>query len=68
VVFAVWKNSVGQTAAVTTGGLTLAAGASGTAFAPLAGSLTSGSYTVSVFVITTSDAPVSSTTTISASQ
>jgi len=68
VVFAVWKNSGGQTAAVTTGGLTLAAGASGSAFAPLAGALPSGTYTVSVFVITTSSAPVSSTTTITASQ
>jgi hypothetical protein len=68
VVFAVWKNSAGQTAAVTTGGLTLAAGASGTTFAPLAGGLPSGTYTVSVFVITTSNAPVSSPTTITATQ
>jgi hypothetical protein len=68
VVFATWKNSAGQTAAVTTGGLTLAAGASGTTFAPLAGGLPSGTYTVSVFVITTSNNPVSSTTTITASQ
>jgi hypothetical protein len=67
VVFAVWKNSAGQTVAVTTGGLTLASGASGSAFAPLPGSLPSGSYTVNVFVVTTSNAPVSSTTSISAS-
>ena len=68
VVFAVWKNSAGQTAAVTTGGLTLASGATGTTFAPLAGPLTSGTYTVSVFVITTANNPVSSTTTTTASQ
>jgi len=68
VVFAVWKNSLGQTAAVTTGGLTLAAGASGTAFAPLQGALSSGTYTVNVFVITTSNAPVSSQTTLTATQ
>jgi len=68
VVFAVWKNSIGQTVAVTTGGLTLAAGASGSAFAPLAGSLPSGSYTVNVFVVTTSNTPVSVTTPITASQ
>jgi len=68
VVFAVWKNSAGQTVAVTTGGLTLASGATGTTFAPLAGALSSGTYTVNVFVITTSNNPVSSTTTISASQ
>jgi hypothetical protein len=68
VVFAVWKNSAGQTVAVTTGGLSLAAGAQGTAFAPLAGGLPSGSYTVSVFVITTGNLPVSSTTSITASQ
>jgi len=68
VVFAVWKNSAGQTAAVTTGGLTLASGASGTTFAPLAGGLASGSYTVSVFVITTANNPVSLPTSITASQ
>jgi len=68
VVFAVWKNSVGQTVAVTDGGLTLAAGASGSAFAPLAGALPSGTYTVSVFAITTANTPVSSTTSITASQ
>jgi len=68
VVFAVWKNSIGQTVAVTTGGLTLASGASGSAFAPLAGALPSGSYTVSVFVITTGNLPVSSTTSITATQ
>lgn len=67
VVFAVWKNSAGQTVAVTTSGLTLAAGASGTAFAPLVSALPSGSYTVNVFVWTTSNQPVSSTTTISVS-
>jgi len=65
VVFAVWKNSAGQTVAVTTSGLTLAAGAAGTAFAPLVSALPSGSYTVNVFVWTTSNQPVSSTTTIS---
>jgi hypothetical protein len=67
VVFAVWKNSAGQTVAVTTGGLTLAAGASGTTFAPLASALPSGSYSVSVFVITTANLPVSSPTSITAS-
>ncbi len=65
VVFAVWKNSAGQTVAVTTGGLTLASGATGTAFAPLAGALPSGTYSVSVFVVTTSNNPVSASTTIS---
>jgi hypothetical protein len=68
VVFAVWKNSAGQTVAVTTGGLSLAAGATGTTFAPLPSALPSGSYTVNVFVITTGNSPVSSTTSITASQ
>jgi len=69
VAFAVWKNSQGQTAAVTTGGFSpLAAGASGTTFCPLASALPSGSYTVSVFVITTANLPVSSPTSITASQ
>jgi hypothetical protein len=39
VVFAVWKNSASQTVAVTTGGLSLASGATGTAFAPLPSAL-----------------------------
>jgi len=58
-VFAVWKNSGGQTVAVPTGGLTVAPGENGTAFAPLAGSLPTGLYSVSVFVITANDNPVS---------
>ena len=66
VVFAVWKNSASQTVAVSTGGLTLASGATGTAFCPLVGGLPSGSYTVTVFVITTANNPVSSTTSIAA--
>jgi len=65
VVFAVYKNSVGQTVAVATGGLTLASGAEGSAFAPLAGALPSGSYTVNVFVVTTGNNPVSSSSTLS---
>ena len=67
VIFAVWKNSAGQTVAVSTGGLTLASGATSTAFAPLVSPLPSGTYTVNVFVITTSNNPVSSTTTTSVS-
>jgi hypothetical protein len=66
VVFAVWKNGAGQTVAVTTGGLTLASGATGSAFAPLASALPSGTYSVSVFVITTGNNPVSLATSISA--
>ncbi len=61
-VFAVWRNSEGQTASVNTGGLTLAPVASGTTFAPLTGALPNGLYDVIVFVITTSNNPVSSTT------
>jgi hypothetical protein len=65
-VFATWKNAAGQTVAVTSGGLPspMAAGATGSAFAPLPAPLPSGTYTVSVFVITTGNNPVSSTTTI----
>jgi hypothetical protein len=67
VVFAVFKNSVGQTVAVATGGLTLGAGASGTAFATSSDLATlSGTYSVSVFVITTSNEPVSAATSITA--
>jgi hypothetical protein len=64
VVFAVWKNSAGQTVAVTTGGLTLASGATAQAFAPLTSPLPSGTYTVNIFVVTTSNQPVSTTTTV----
>jgi len=67
IVFAVWKNSAGQTVAVTTSGLTLAAGASGTAFAPLTSPPPSGSYTVNVFVWTTNNLSVSTTTAITVS-
>jgi hypothetical protein len=63
-VFAVWTISGGETFAVTTGGLTLAPGASGIAFAPLLNPLTSGSYLVFVFAVTTSG-PVSIVATIS---
>jgi hypothetical protein len=61
VVFAVWKNSASQTVAVTTGGLTLASAETGTAFAPLASSPQSGTYTVNVFAVTTGNQPVSPT-------
>lgn len=64
IVFAVWKNSASQTVAVTTSGLTLAVGATGTAFAPLLAPLPSGTYTVNVFVVTTANTPVSATSTI----
>jgi hypothetical protein len=68
IAFAVWKNSAGQTVAVTTGGLgTMASGATTTTFAPLLSALPSGSYTVNVFVVTTGNLPVSSTTSITAS-
>jgi hypothetical protein len=67
IVFAVWKNSAGQTVAVTTGGLTLSSGATGPAFAPLSSPPASGSYTVNIFVWTTGNNPISITTTIAAS-
>jgi hypothetical protein len=63
VVFAVWTGT-GGTQCVGTGGLTLAAGASGTAFAPCSSPPPAGTYTVNVFVITTSNQPVSVKTTI----
>ena len=59
VVFAIWKNNLGQTVAVTAGGITLSPGATGTAFAPLIGALPIGSYFVIVYAITTNNNPVS---------
>jgi len=67
IMFAVFKNSAGQTVAVATGGLTLASGASSTAFAPLLAPLPTGTYTVSVFIVTTGNLPDSATTTITVS-
>jgi hypothetical protein len=63
--FAVWKNSAGQTVAVSTGGLTLAPGANGIAFAPVVRALATGSYVVSVYAITTDNNPVTLTVEIS---
>jgi hypothetical protein len=63
VVFAVWDTMVGQMVAVTAGCLTLAPGATETAFAPLIDALPSGPYSVSVFVATTTNLPVSFETT-----
>jgi hypothetical protein len=67
VVFAVWKNSVDQTVAVSTGGLTMATSATGTAFAPLTDPLASGSYTVIVFAVGTNNDPDSLPMTIAIS-
>lgn len=64
VVFAVWKNSQGETVAVTTAGLTLPSVANDVAFAPLVSPLTSGNYVAFVFVITTNNDPVSNVVTI----
>ena len=63
--FAVWKDSQGQTVAVTTGGLTLASGATDIAFAPSLNALPSGHYVVFIFVVDTYNSPVSTVTTIS---
>lgn len=65
VTFAVWKNSQGETVAVTTAGLTLPSVANDVAFAPLLNPLTSGNYVAVVFVITTNDNPVSNLVTVS---
>jgi len=67
VVFAVWKNSIGQTVGIGTSSATVAAGATYSAFIVEPIGLPSGSYTVNLFVWTTSNVPVSSTTTISVS-
>jgi len=66
VVFAVWKLN-GQTQGTSTSSATVAAGATYSAFLVEPVGLSSGSYTVNLFVWTTGNAPVSSTTTISVS-
>jgi hypothetical protein len=58
IVFAVWKNSAGQTVYVSAGSAALSSGGSQSFFLPEVG-LASGTYTVNVSVWTTSNQPVS---------
>ena len=64
IVFAVWKNSAGQTVYVSAGSATISAGGSQSFFLPEVG-LAAGGYTVNVSVWTTSGQPVSVQTSIS---
>jgi hypothetical protein len=64
VMIAVWTNSAGQPVCVGFGSLTLAAGASASAFAGCLNAPASGTYTVNVFIITTANQGVSSKTTL----
>jgi hypothetical protein len=64
IVFAVWKNSAGQTVYVSAGSATISAGGSQSFFLPEVG-LASGGYTVNVSVWTTTGQPVSVQTPIS---
>ena len=65
VIFAVFKNSGGQTMGIGTGSATFGAGSTQTVFIANPVGLASGTYTVSIFVFTTGNLPVSVTTTIS---
>ena len=65
VVFAVFKNSAGQTMGIGTGSLTVGAGATQSVFIAEPVGLASGTYSVSIFVFTTGNLPVSVSTTIS---
>lgn len=67
VVFAVWKNSLGQTVGIGTSSATVSAGSTFSAFIVEPVGIASGSYTVNLFVVTTSNAPVSVSTSISVS-
>jgi len=64
IVYAVVHNSIGQTVYYTTATLQLAAGQSGTAYAVLFG-LPSGTYSVTVFVTSTTGQAISATSTVS---
>jgi hypothetical protein len=66
IVFAVWKNSAGQTVYVSAGSATVSAGGSSAFFLPEVG-LASGTYTVNVSVWTSTGQPVSVQTSISVS-
>lgn len=65
VVFAVFKNSAGQTMGIGTGSLTVGAGATQSVFIAEPVGLASGTYSVSIFVFTTGNLPVSVSTSIS---
>ncbi len=65
VVFAVFKNSAGQTVGIGTGSLTAGAGATQSVFIADPVGLASGTYSVNIFVFTTNNLPVSAQTTIS---
>ena len=65
IVFAVFKNSGGQTMGIGTGSLTVGAGATQSVFIAEPVGLASGTYSVSIFVFTTGNLPVSVSTTIS---
>ena len=56
--FSVWKNSIGQTVAVTTGGTSMTAGEVANCYAPVFG-VPPGSYEVYLFVIDTNNNRVS---------
>jgi hypothetical protein len=65
VVFAVFKNSAGQTMGIGTGSLTVGAGATQSVFLADPVGLASGAYSVNIFVYTTGNLPVSVTSTVS---
>ena len=65
VVFAVFKNSAGQTAGIGSGSATFAAGSTQSVFIANPIGLASGTYSVNLFVFTTGNLPVSVSTTIS---
>jgi len=64
VVFAVVNNAAGQTVLISSGTISLAAGATGVAYPVLAG-LAHGTYTVNLFVLSTTGISYSATSTIS---
>jgi len=66
IVYAVVHNSLGQTVAYSTATLPLASGASGTAY-PIIFGLPSGSYSVTLFVTSTTGVALSTTSTVSVS-
>jgi len=65
VIFAVWKNNAAQTVGIGASSATVGAGATTSAFIVEPVGLASGTYTVNLFVFTTSNSPVSVTTNIS---
>ena len=66
ILFSLWKNSIGQTVSVTTGGTTMTAGEVANCYAPVFG-VPPGNYRVLIFIVDTNNNPLSLALTVQVS-